>query len=287
MSEWIDFLVYAAQAVALWILMPRWGARMALPVLRARNAAWVDAHPDALTCAKPGAWFLKACYVWAAISVAVLLVFVLDLQPQPLLPDALATPRWRVLMSTNTLLMFLGLFGYFSGGAVFMRWVARTVPQSERRQATLRPRTTEDFVPRWLRLLVYAAVGAHMLAWMYAGVSGLFSDPRYWWAFAVILGMTVLMFVLGQFTVLRRPSWMDAGQGLEYRRVEVRVMYAVQLCLVGFGAVALAKLLLDLDLQRACTLGFGLFFTATMLVMTRTKATTHNLLTISRGEQPM
>jgi len=217
----------------------------------------------------------------------VLLVFLLDLQPQRLLPESLATPRWKVLMSTNNLLLALGLIGYFSGGAVFMRWVSRTVPQSERRQATLRPRVTGDFVPPWLRLMVYGAVGAHVLAWVYAGFTGLVNDPRYWWGFAVMIVMTVLVFLLGQYTVLRRPSWMDAGQGLDYRRVEIRVMYAVQLCLVGFGAVALSKLLLDLDLRRASTLGFALFFTVTFLVMLRPPARTHNLLTISRGGQPM
>ncbi len=48
MSEWIDFVIYAAQAIVLWIYMPRWSARMTLPMMRDRNADWVDAHPDAL-----------------------------------------------------------------------------------------------------------------------------------------------------------------------------------------------------------------------------------------------
>lgn len=81
-----------------------------------------------------------------------------------------------------------------------------------------------------------------------------------------------MVFVLVQMIVLRRPSWVDSSQGLAYRRVEIRVMYALQLCLVGFGAVGLSKLLLDLDLWCACTLGFALFFAATLLVLTRPPA---------------
>lgn len=221
MSEWIDFAVYVLEAIALWVVMPRWGTRMSWPMMRDRNPAWFDAHPDEIACASPGSWFLKACYAWCGLSILVLLAVNLGLQPRGFMPEALGMPDWKVLMATNNLLIGIGLIGYFSGVSVFLRWMNRNVPLSERRQATLRPRAARDYVPRWSILLVNIVVVAHLLAWLYVGVSGLYHTPRYWWAFAGMAGLTVLVYILGRATIYRRPDHLDRTPGAVYRRFEV------------------------------------------------------------------
>jgi hypothetical protein len=268
MSEWIDFAVYAAQAIVLWMVMPRWGARMALPMMRDRNAAWVDAHPDALAHAAPGAWFLKACYAWGALTVLVLLTTRLGLLPQDFLPHRAGNTGWQVLMSTNNILLCLGFIGYFSGAAVFMRWLKSTVPPSQLRQASLQPRVIDDYVPRWFRLLVYVAIVAHLSAWLYVGAADRFRHPKFWPEFTGILALTTVMFVLGHYSVQRRRSQMDALQR-NYRRIEIRLVFAIQLVLVGLGAIGLCKVLYDIDLQRFGALAFDVFVVVALYSLTR------------------
>jgi hypothetical protein len=269
MSEWIDFVIYAAQAIVLWIFMPRWSARMALPMMRDRNAAWVDAHPDTLAGVMPGAWFLKACHAWAVFTVLVLLATRLGLPTQDFLPRAAGTSGWKLLMATNSVLLSLGLLGYLGGAVVFMRWLRKVVPPSQLRQATLQPRVIDDYVPRWFRILVYVAILTHLAAWLCVGAVGRFRHPDFWPAFAGIAILTALMFVLGRASVLRRPTLMDRSSGFDYRSAEIRVAFAIQLVVVGFGVMGLCKLLYGIDLQRAGTLGFSVFFVATLYSLTR------------------
>ena len=141
MNEWIDFVIYAAQAIVLWIYFPRWATRFAIPWMMDRNAAWVAANPRAIERASPGGWFHDACYAWAVITILVLLVFRLGLQPPGLFPRTLQIPVWIVLMSVSNTLLLLGMIGYACGAGVFLRWIRNTVPMSEQRQATLQPRT--------------------------------------------------------------------------------------------------------------------------------------------------
>jgi hypothetical protein len=268
MSQWIDFVIYAAQVIVLWVYLPSWCARMALPMMRDRNAAWVDAHSGALAAAPPGPWFLKACYVWAAVTVAVLLAMRLGLQPLYFLPRMAGLSGWKALMAANYSMLSLGLLVYLGGSVVFLRWLRNTVPQSPLRQATLQPRVIDDYVPRWFRLLVYVAIAAHLATWLYVGALHRFQYPDFWRVFAGTFGLTALMLVLGRAAVLRRPSQIDQYSG-DYRRIEIRVSYAIQLVVVGFGAIALCKLLFDIDLQRFGTLAFAVFVAVTLFSMTR------------------
>ena len=279
MSEWIDFAIYAVEAYALWVLMPRWSARMTLPMMRSRNSSWVDANPGVLATVKPGSWFLKACYAWAVFAITTLLVFRLGLQPQDFLPIAQDTPVWKVMMSTNNLLLAIGLVSYLSGGAVFMRWMSRNVPQSELRRATLQPRTAEHYVPRRFRMLVNGAMAAHLLAWVCAALSGLRHGPRFWWFFAGMAGMTVVLFLVTQASVRRRPDHMDRAIGADIRKVEVRLMYTLQLCLVAIGIMALSRGLDVADTaplgQRIGSLVVSLFCALTIFGLTRMPAQRH------------
>ena len=275
MNEWIDFFVYAAQAVALWVLFPRWATSFALPWMMDRNAAWVAANPRAIERASPGGWFLHACYAWAIISILVLLVFRLGLQPVNIFPRTLQVPVWAVLMSVNNAMLALGMIGYASGAGVFLRWMTRTVPMSERRQATLQPRTADGLVPAWFRTLVLVAVGAHLLAWLLAGFAGYYQKPQFWGAFAAIHAVAIIVYFVGRASVLRRPGQMDRILGASYRRTEVCLTYAMQLLLVSYGAIALCKLVLDIDARRFSQLGTTLFVVIAVLYFTRMPGRQH------------
>ena len=176
-------------------------------------------------------------------------------------------------MSTNNTLLSVGLLGYLGGAAIFMRWLRRAVPPSERRQATLQPRFIDDYVPRWFRRLVHVAVVAHLATWLIVGATDRLRNsafrPDFWPAFAGILVMTILLFVLCRASVMRRPTVMDKSSGFDYRRAEIRVAFAIQLVVVGFGVMGLCKLLYDIDLQRVGTLGFTVFFAVTLYSLTR------------------
>jgi hypothetical protein len=273
MSEWIDFVVYALEAIGLWIVMPRWGARMGQPMMRDRNPAWFDTHPEVIASASPGSWFMKACHAWCGVSILVLLAVQFGLQPRYFLPEALDTPHWKILMATNNLLIGIGMIGYLGGVSVFLRWMRRNVPLSEHRQATLRPRKAGNYVPRWSLLLVNGLICAHLLAWLYIGVFGLYHTPRFWWAFAGMVAMTALVHVIGRVIVNRRPDYLDQVAAAGYRRVEVWLAMFLQLVLVAFGSMALYRLLYDIPFQnsgqRYSNVVFSLFFIAILFAVNR------------------
>jgi hypothetical protein len=270
MNEWIDFFVYAAQAVSLWVFFPRWATGFTVSWMMDRNAAWVAANPRAIDGARPGGWFLHACYAWAVVSILVLLVFRLQLQPASLFPRSLQMPVWAVLMAVNNALLALGMIGYASGAGVFLAWLQKTVPMSDTRQATLQPRTGEGLVPAWFRNLVLFAVGAHLLAWLIVGIAGHYQKPQFWGAFAMINAMALIGYIVGRYSVMRRPGQMDRILGASYRRTEVCLAYAMQLLLVSYGAIAICKLVLDIDARRFSQLGTTLFVVGAIAYFTWT-----------------
>ena len=93
-----------------------------------------------------------------------------------------------------------------------------------------------------------------------------------WPAFAGMAILTALVFVLGRASVLRRPTLMDRSSGFDYRRAEIRVAFAIQLVVVGFGVMGLCRLLYDIDLQRFGTLAFAVFVATTLYSLTRPHA---------------
>ena len=93
-----------------------------------------------------------------------------------------------------------------------------------------------------------------------------------WPAFAGMAILTALVFVLGRASVLRRPTLMDRSSGFDFRRAEIRVAFAIQLVVVGFGVMGLCRLLYDIDLQRFGTLGFAVFVATTLYSLTRPHA---------------
>ena len=128
MNEWIDFSVFAIQAIVLWIALPRHAARFTRPMLFDRNPQWAAANPELVTKLERGGWWFKALQAWAIFTVLVLLLIRLELQPGFLTPSSLNTPGWEVLMKTSNALMALGFVLFGLGMWRNLRWLKRNVP---------------------------------------------------------------------------------------------------------------------------------------------------------------
>jgi hypothetical protein len=257
MSEWIDFLVYATQALMLYIALPRWGRRFTRPMLTDRNPQWTAANPEIVAQLENGGWWMKAITTWGIITVLVLLAFRLDLQPQVLTPASLDTPSWEVLMSTSNLLLAVGLVIFFYGLVSSYRWVKRLVPLAERRQATLVPRSLDDFVPRWLQLLALVLVVTNILSRPLVEAFYPGHLKSVWGAFAIQIFMSVLAFLCIVGGVARAPNQFDRALGTAYRRLEVHIGFFI---LVGLAISGIAYAWLEfsgIDTRR-----YGAVFTS-------------------------
>ena len=100
-------------------------------------------------------------------------------------------------------------------------------------------RSVDDYVPRFVQLVVYAIVVLHLAAWLSVGVTGRYSTAGFWGILAfqcVLSGFFLLMVVAA---VSRRPSAVDRIFGSGYRRTEVRMAFACQLAPLMNGAARL------------------------------------------------
>jgi hypothetical protein len=186
MTEWIDFSLYAAMTVAYWFVSAGWAAALALQSAADRNEAWLTANRKQVTALLHGrwivgsAWFRWSCYVWGALSLAVLLAVQVDAWPQVLSAATGTHQQWELLKEAHSTLLIIGLVCYFALVVVSTRRVAKDVPLPERREATLTPRTLNDFVPRWFSTATYAVIGVHLASWVIVGTLGMYSTPGFW-----------------------------------------------------------------------------------------------------------
>ena len=242
MSEWIDFCVYATLPVIVCIALPRWGARFTRPMLNDRNPQWTAANPEVVARLESGGWWMKIIQAWGIISVLVLLAFRLDLQPRVLSPQSLGTPSWEVLMTTSNLLLAVGLVILCYGGVSSYRWVKRLVPLAERRRATLTPRNLDDFVPRWLRYLIYGLVAANLLARPLVDAYYPGHLKEVWGPVAIQVFLSALAFLCTLGGVARAPNQFDRALGPAYRRMEVHLGFFL---MMGLAISALVYLWLE------------------------------------------
>ena len=135
----------------------------------------------------------------------------------------LGSQRWEVLKDTHSTLFIVGLVYCFGCVVVSAVRLQKDVPLAERRQASLRPRSLDDYVPRGFWMAAYAAVGVQLTAWVIAGVSGLSSAPDFWVRLAGFVAFSAIVMVIARVIVNRRAS--DA-LGVQNRRLGVRVAFA-------------------------------------------------------------
>jgi hypothetical protein len=204
---------------------------------------------------------LKIWYAWAAISIAVLLAVQLGWRP-----FGGTGPDWEVLKDWHGLFMILGLVGWFASVGLWFRWLNRNVPLSDRRSATLQPRTTAEYLSLPWRVMVEGLTALHLVAWVVVGLTVTEPDPAHWeigyWAkFALMVAMTVLFALFAWLVPRRRPGYPDRIFGAGYRRVEVRVAYVLRLAPLVAGVSVMAEVFTGGDFDRAAHLAIVLLVT--------------------------
>jgi len=232
MTTWVDLFVYAALIVAVWGGLPGWSA-FTIRMVADRNSDWLADHPDVEQRLGRARWFRRSCRVCGTLSLAALLAVQFGVWPQR------GAQRWEVLKDLNSALLIGGLTVVFGCLFLFERWLKSNVPLAARRQATLVPRSVDDYVPRLLQYAVYGVVMLHLAVWLTLGVAGRFVTAGFWGdvAFQVLMSGVFLLFVVG--AVRRKPGVVDRISGPNYRRIEVRMAFAIQLLPLLNGAARL------------------------------------------------
>jgi len=265
MNEWIDFAVYATQLIVCLLVTSRWAAQFKSAVVADRNPEWAKAHPQVLPGLERASGLNLLIQAWAVFSVLVLLVYRLDLQPDAL--QAPGVPGWRTLLATAYLLLSIGFVLFGLGALAFTRWLRVTVPLGEQRRASLTPRSIEAYVPRSMKLAIYALLLAAVAA---RPVASLYYPDRItnvMGAFTSSLFMALMLFLAVGVSVKRRPNVFDRVLGSNYRKREVRVCLA----LMAFTALGwLAMLAFEIageDVSRYSGVVFSTFVTAMLAAL--------------------
>jgi hypothetical protein len=250
MSEWIDFALYGFQIVLLWVLLPRQSAQYTVPAILDRDPEWPSKHPAVMQSLLRSRVFLHAFYVYAALSIAVLLALRLGFQFR-ILSGTTETPSWETLKDAHGTLLIVGLVMYFGSFFLWTRWLAVHVPLAPRRSASLKPRHAGDYLPRSWRIATEVLTMGHIALWLVARALGWVGGARFWWTFAAIAGMTVLFAAIAYFVPRRRPGYPDRLFGEAYRHVEMRIACFMRLWPVAAGAIGLSELITGVELVRA------------------------------------
>jgi hypothetical protein len=267
MSEWIDFAFYAFQIALLWVFLPRQSAQYTVPAILDRDPEWPAKHPAVMQSLLRSRAFLNVFYIYAALSIALLLALRLGLRVPPF--SATNAPSWEILKDAHGTLLIVGLVMYFSSYFVWMRWLAVHVPLAPRRTASLKPRLASDYLPRSWRIATEVLTVGHIALWLVAGALGWAGGAKFWWSFAAIAGMTALFAVIAYFVPRRRPGYLDRLFGEAYRHVEIRIACFMRLWPLAAGALGLSELVTGVELARAGYLLIVAFVCALALMILR------------------
>jgi hypothetical protein len=251
MSEWVDFVVYTAVIMLLFVFLPRHGTQLALPMIGDRNPQWLASHRAVAASVERSRWFVRACYGWAAVSITTLLAVTLDLIGAPFSDETL---KWEVLKDVHGSLLIIGMIGWAAGALHWWRWLATHVPPAEIRRATLTPRTADDYLARPWRVAVEAATVLNLGAWIVMRLLGFFEGDKFWGYLALLAGMSALFAVFSYGVPRRRPGYADRLFGDAYRRVEMRAVYTMRLWPLAISAIGVAEMITAIDFARTANL---------------------------------
>jgi hypothetical protein len=230
MSEWVDFGLYSLQAVLLWIVMPRWAARLLRPLESAggrSSSPWVNG--------------LRA---WGILSVLVLLAYRLDKVPPPLSAASLHKPGYEALLMTSNLMLALGLLFAAVGIWRFVQWFRENSSTAENGAGDVFPPTRDELLPRNLQYLAYALVLCALVARPIAGFIRNDLVHDIWGNFLTGLVLALLLFFAAAGSVMRAPNHLDRMLGERWRRLEVGICY---LLMGNLALLELAGLALELS----------------------------------------
>ena len=275
MSEWVDFSIYAAMTAGFWFAFVGWSSGVALQMVADRNEEWLMANRErAGTLLRDrwlvgSSWFLWSCHAWGAFSLAVLLACQLGAWPQSWSLGTNGSQQWELLKDTHSTLLIVGLLCYLGVVAISSRRVQKDVALAERRQASLKPRTIDDFAPRWLSMGSYLLIAVHLTAWVVVGALGLYSTPGFWTRFAGPVAFSAIFLVIAHASVNRRISdffgFHDRRLGVRFALgslIYAQIMFALRL----YGEVAGPSFETDRAMHLALVLTMVLAMVALALV---------------------
>ena len=251
MSEWIDLAIYVTFIVLIFVLLPRHGRQFTLPMIADRNSEWLARNRDVVARLERSRWFLNACYLWAAISIAALLGVTLELIAPPF---EAAAPKWEVLKDLNSTFAIVGFLGWGVCALLWFRWLGTHVPAAETRRATLKPRRVGDYVALPWRVAVEALTVLNLGVWVAVGALGLAGGAKFWGGVAFLVGLSAFFAIYAYRVPARRPGYLDRVFGETYRRSEVRIAYFMRAWPVVAGAIVMTELTTGADLGRPAQL---------------------------------
>jgi len=251
MSEWIDLAIYVTFIVLIFVLLPRHGRQFTLPMIADRNSEWLARNRDVVARLERSRWFLNACYLWAAISIAALLGVTLELIAPPF---EAAAPKWEVLKDLNSTFAIVGFLGWGVCALLWFRWLGTHVPAAETRRATLKPRRVGDYVALPWRVAVEALTVLNLGVWVAVGALGLAGGAKFWGGVAFLVGLSAFFAIYAYRVPTRRPGYLDRVFGETYRRSEVRIAYFMRAWPVVAGAIVMTELTTGADLDRPAQL---------------------------------
>lgn len=253
MSEWVDFGLYALQAVLLWIVLPAWGARFLRPLFTTAGNA-----------GKPrGGIWLNALRAWGMLSVLLLLAYKLNKVPPPLSATSLRATGWEALLKTSNLMLALGMLPAILGARSLWHWLKDIAPLQQSAEDML-PRTRDEFLPRRLQYLVYTLLLATLIAGPIAGMIWPDRVQGVWGNFFTGLVMALLLFFAAAGSVLRAPNHLDRALGERYRSMEVRACYLLMTCLALLQIAGLALEIAGISSRRHVALLVSAFVSVTL-----------------------
>jgi hypothetical protein len=247
MTEWIDFVVYAVQVLLVWVFLPRQGRQFTLPTIADRNPDWLAGHRDVAARIERSRAGENACYVWAVVTLATLLVVALDVVSTPF---GTRGAKWEVLKDVHGMFLIVGILLCGAWTLLWWRWVGTHVPLAATRHATLKPRVTSDYL-RWpWRVVVELLTVLHIGVWVVVGALGWAGGVKYWSAFAFFVVMTILFAAFAAWVPRRRPGFPDRMFGEGYRRTELKVAYGLRLTPLIPGGMVISEQAFGLDPDR-------------------------------------
>lgn len=269
MTDWIDFLIYAAFLFALWFVQPVAQQRLAIPFLEDRNPDWAAAHPEAVRAIGHSRWRVWLGWTLGVLSIGALAAFQLGLWRLP--PPPPGTPVMSGWMALWIIAMGSMLVAIVVGGTIGLYrhfQIRRHIPIGPRRIASLERRSLDDYVPRSFQYVAYALLAANAAAWMIAAILGTHSSPIFWSRVVTIFFLTGFFLFFSGLTVKRRANVMDRIFGPSYRRWEVRWGFSTLFTVPIVGALRLYEEVNGVflfDMSRAVQLSLALYITYSIL----------------------
>ena len=239
MNEWIDLFLYMVLNILAFIVAPIGARRTAQLFIEDRNRQWAQENPDFGRKVVRRSLLAVAPALLGGAGILAMLGFQLDLLPSSWLLK-FETARWEMLRTIHAFSAVPAAVCVGFNAMILMRRIERTVPVAERRSATLKRRTLDDFVPAWLQHTTTTVTTFALVAAIAVGLNAEVAHA-YWTGLGTVVLMWVIVRLVIRGTVQHRPTFMDRIFGTDYRRTNVRIVFGLQFLVMLACALVLLE----------------------------------------------